>query len=148
MYTWFLYWKKYDTKTREIFIYWPPRYNWNIVESGVKHHQTNKQTNKHILVHFVYHVTYTCRVQLTHCQTIFQLTYIVAVSFIGGGNRSTQKKQLTCHKALTNQTIHWGKLHWTCHPYQQVYNTCVLYLCIVNICIIHVCCTCVLWTCV
>jgi hypothetical protein len=20
----------------------PPRYNWNIVESGVKHHQTNK----------------------------------------------------------------------------------------------------------
>jgi hypothetical protein len=23
---------------------WPPWYNWNIVESGVKHHQTNKQT--------------------------------------------------------------------------------------------------------
>jgi hypothetical protein len=23
---------------------WPPRYNWNNVESGVKHHQTNKQT--------------------------------------------------------------------------------------------------------
>jgi hypothetical protein len=22
-------------------INWPPRYNWNIVESGVKHHQTN-----------------------------------------------------------------------------------------------------------
>jgi hypothetical protein len=22
---------------------WPPRYNWNIVESGVKHHQTNKR---------------------------------------------------------------------------------------------------------
>jgi hypothetical protein len=21
-----------------------PRYNWNIIESGVKHHQTNKQT--------------------------------------------------------------------------------------------------------
>jgi len=30
----------------------PPRYNWNIVESGVKHHQTNKQlksTNKNWL---------------------------------------------------------------------------------------------------
>ena len=25
---------------------WPPRFNWNIVESGIKHHQTNKQTNK------------------------------------------------------------------------------------------------------
>ena len=24
---------------------WPPQYNWNIVESGIKHHQTNKQTN-------------------------------------------------------------------------------------------------------
>jgi len=23
---------------------WPPQYNWNIVESGVKHHQTKKQT--------------------------------------------------------------------------------------------------------
>ena len=23
-----------------------PRYNWNIVESGITHHQTNKQTNK------------------------------------------------------------------------------------------------------
>ena len=23
---------------------WPPRYNWNIVESGAKHHQVNKQT--------------------------------------------------------------------------------------------------------
>jgi hypothetical protein len=23
---------------------WPPRYNWNIVESGIDHHQTNKQT--------------------------------------------------------------------------------------------------------
>jgi len=24
----------------------PPRYNWNIVESAVKHRQANKQTNK------------------------------------------------------------------------------------------------------
>jgi hypothetical protein len=23
---------------------WPPRYNWNIVESGIKHKQTNKAT--------------------------------------------------------------------------------------------------------
>ena len=27
---------------------WPPRYNWNIVESGVKHHQTNN--NEHCSV--------------------------------------------------------------------------------------------------
>ena len=32
--------------------------------------------------------------------TIF--SYIVAVSFIGGGNRSTRRKPLTCHKSMTN----------------------------------------------
>jgi len=25
---------------------WPPRYNWNIVESGVKHHKTNKSLSR------------------------------------------------------------------------------------------------------
>jgi len=25
--------------------HWPPRYNWNIVESGILHHQTNKQNH-------------------------------------------------------------------------------------------------------
>jgi hypothetical protein len=29
-------------------------------------------------------------------------SYIVAVSFIGGGNRSTRRKPQTCHKSLTN----------------------------------------------
>ena len=28
--------------------------------------------------------------------------YIVGVSFIGGGNQSTPRKPLTCHKSLTN----------------------------------------------
>jgi hypothetical protein len=32
--------------------------------------------------------------------TIFQ--YIVAVSFIGGGNRSTRRKSPTCRQSLTN----------------------------------------------
>jgi hypothetical protein len=30
------------------------------------------------------------------------LGYNVAVSFIGGGNRSTWRKPTTCHKSLTN----------------------------------------------
>jgi hypothetical protein len=29
-------------------------------------------------------------------------SYIVVVSFIGGGNRRTQRKPLTCHKSQTN----------------------------------------------
>jgi len=35
-----------------------------------------------------------------HFQQYF--SYIVAVSFIGGGNRSTPRKSLTGHKSLTN----------------------------------------------
>jgi hypothetical protein len=31
-----------------------------------------------------------------------QISYIVVVSFIGGGNRSTLRKPRTCHKTLTN----------------------------------------------
>jgi hypothetical protein len=35
-----------------------------------------------------------------HLQQYFN--YIVAVSFIGGGNRSTRRKPPTCRKSLTN----------------------------------------------
>jgi len=40
--------------------------------------------------------------------SVFQeyFSYIVAVSFIGWGNRSTQRKPPTCQKSLTNFT-HW-----------------------------------------
>jgi hypothetical protein len=36
---------------------------------------------------------------LRHLQQYF--SYIVAISFIGGGNRSTRRKPLTCRKSLT-----------------------------------------------
>jgi hypothetical protein len=48
-----------------------------------------------------------------HFQQYF--SYIVAVSFIGGGNRSTRRKQLTCRKSLTSQdrTLNFsGDRHW------------------------------------
>jgi hypothetical protein len=35
-----------------------------------------------------------------HFQQYF--SYIVAVSFIGGGKQSIQRKSPTCHKSLTN----------------------------------------------
>jgi hypothetical protein len=42
----------------------------------------------------------------THFQKYFsyivEVSYIVAVSFIGGGNRSTRRKLPTCCKSLTN----------------------------------------------
>jgi hypothetical protein len=34
---------------------WPPRYNWNIVESGVKHHQTNT------ILYYVHFLTYVVK---------------------------------------------------------------------------------------
>jgi hypothetical protein len=37
---------------------------------------------------------------LSHFQQYF--SYIMAVSFIAGGNQITQRKPLTCHKSLTN----------------------------------------------
>jgi hypothetical protein len=34
------------------------------------------------------------------------LSYIMAVSFIGGGTQSTLRKPLTCHKSLTNFIVY------------------------------------------
>jgi hypothetical protein len=34
----------------------------------------------------------------------YHFSYIVAVSFIGGGNRNTQRKPPACRKSLTNFT--------------------------------------------
>jgi hypothetical protein len=43
-----------------------------------------------------------------HFQQYF--SYIVTISFIGGGNQSTRRKQLTCCKSLTN--IYHIMLDW------------------------------------
>jgi ABC-type maltose transport system permease subunit len=51
-----------------------------------------------------------CRV--TPLSTLFQLYYIVAVSFIVGGNRSTQRKSPTCHKSLTNYNTIFAALNY------------------------------------
>jgi hypothetical protein len=53
------------------------------------------------LVYHVYH----------HFQQYFSYYYIVAVRFIGGGNRSTLRKQ-TCRKSLTN-FITWCYIEYT-----------------------------------
>jgi len=46
------------TCNRSVVFSWPSRYNWNIVESDVKHHELNQQTNKHsvpIQTKFLFH---------------------------------------------------------------------------------------------
>jgi hypothetical protein len=37
----------------------------------------------------------------------------MAVSFIGGGNRNTRRKPLTCRKSLTNFITDFGKIIYT-----------------------------------
>ena len=58
--------------------------------------------------------------------TIFQLyfSFIVAVSFIGGGNQSTKIKSPTCRKSLTNfitYSVVWRTLRheWDLNPQRQ-----------------------------
>jgi hypothetical protein len=48
---------------------------------------------------------------LTPLSTIFQLFYIMMVSFIDGGNRSTWRKPLTCSKSLTIYHIILYRVH-------------------------------------
>jgi hypothetical protein len=55
---------------------------------------------KAIIVYCFLHLGWLVLWWLTHFQQYF--SYIVAVSFIGGGNRSTGRKLPTYHKSLTN----------------------------------------------
>ena len=54
---WFLFLHQSHWPPRYNWSHWPPRYNWNIVESGVKHHNTN--TNILNLVHVLMKVTWS-----------------------------------------------------------------------------------------
>jgi hypothetical protein len=50
---------------------WPPRYNWNIIESGINHHQTNKQIQiirKSINFYHKPNITYVAAI--LHWQTL------------------------------------------------------------------------------
>ena len=47
---------------------WPPRYNWNIVESGVKHHKTNQP-----IIMYHYHNWLIAWLVLTPTLAVFQL---------------------------------------------------------------------------
>jgi hypothetical protein len=60
----------------------------------------------------VHPLFFSCNFQCLVCWCIwFENRYIVAVSFIGGGNQSTQRKPPTCRKSLTNF------MTWCCIEY-------------------------------
>jgi hypothetical protein len=75
-----------------------PRYKWNIVESGVKHHQTIKRISEIIFKWLnVSEINETPRGERESGRN--DPGPIMAVSFIGGGNRRTGRKPPTCRKS-------------------------------------------------
>jgi hypothetical protein len=96
---------------------WLPRYNWNIVESGVKHHKSSPLVA--ILLYLMeMYLSYfplcmfceSGEILLIFWYTVVPLLQdyhfcnemVVAVSCIGGGNRSTWRKPPARCKSLTN----------------------------------------------
>ena len=58
---------------------WPPWYNWNIVKSGIKHHQTNK-----LIYLIVYILTWYCRyvffnTLLKWCKYLWQFLFVFGI---------------------------------------------------------------------
>jgi hypothetical protein len=74
---------------------WPPRYNWNIVESGVKHHQTNKhisetvRSTKYLLWYYRFEyfkgiqwekTAFKTDMNLHICDTLIHVTFLLLFS--------------------------------------------------------------------
>jgi hypothetical protein len=73
-------------------------YNYNNYGKNIKYY--NKEYIRHqktLLIWIGLLVGIWCSTPLSK-----NFSYIVAVSFITGGNQSTRRKQPTCHKTLTN----------------------------------------------
>ena len=64
---------------------------------------------------------------IIYCHFQQNFSYIVAVSFIGGGNRSTQWKPPTCRKSLTNfitdKLYHWHNALLSTPPHERSSNS-------------------------
>ena len=66
-------------------INWLPRYNWNIVESGVKHHKTNKQATSNnqllILIKLIFLAFQLIIIKLIwYSWSIFKIVHISIIS--------------------------------------------------------------------
>jgi hypothetical protein len=116
---------------------WPPPYNWNIVESGLKHHQANKQTNKRQGVLWL-HVPCKHKSTLTSCwkysqvycdfQNNLNLTYIwqiVSYCFM----RIWSERQFPIHQFPSSITFIFSWKSY-CHTLYIDKTLFVLWICI------------------
>ena len=85
----------------------PPRYNWNIVERVALNTITPLPPFSifHMAVIFLVMFCFYLVVFSAIFNNISVTKYIVAVSFIGGGNRSTRRKPPTCRN-ITDKLYH------------------------------------------
>jgi hypothetical protein len=92
-----------------VLVYYKRRHHYHLIECSRYNITENCSNNNHSLT-----LCYCFKwVKLFHRHEgrvmVFNATfnnifsYIVVVSFIGGGNRSTWRKPPTCHKSLTNR---------------------------------------------
>jgi hypothetical protein len=95
---------------------WPPRYNWNIVESGVKHHQTNKPWKK-LNSNFTYPLQHEPLIWLTSkTMKIYHRRFILR-EWISQSN-ITSKFDARCDEKFINDSMitkdlsMWRQWHW------------------------------------
>jgi hypothetical protein len=76
----------------------------------------NQNPNTTLKVHTTTRKDWRNRKQVTKQKKYF--SYIVTVSFIGGGNRSARRKPLTCCKNQVNFTMNRIRTHDSCERHQ------------------------------
>jgi hypothetical protein len=96
---------------------WPARYNWNIVESGVKHHQTNKLTYKNQYLNIKYKVRGDCsfvdnvsctrkqRISILNCLYLICFPIIICVAVEGIHTTTMSKSMFKLYSEADEITI-------------------------------------------
>ena len=94
---------------------WPPQYNWNIVESGIKHHNAN--SSHHTLWGRLYcHPTVVYFYHKSHCNNIYHRDMLY----------STETSGTKCKFIYNSHKSSWSSLS-TQRTYREIVKVCGLF---------------------